>query len=169
VAQLSTLGIISTQLFRGSVVLLKHMKSCTSLLTLVAALMATFVIGCSKHPQQQSSRKPANISDVDIAVRLHGTWSEPTSGDHNFKTTFYPDGHGVTLMWPVGEPEETAIRLGISWSVTNGVLIRTITDTSDHKSFRIGRVLKTPVVSMSSDQIVLEDRTNQYTIHTDKP
>jgi hypothetical protein len=157
---------MGTQLFRGLVVLLKHMKSCTSLFAIAAALMATFVIGCSKHPQQHSSRTPASTSDVDIAGRLQGTWSEPASGGQNFKTTFYADGRGVTLMWPVGQPESVALRLGISWSVTNGVLIRTITDTSDHKSFGIGRVLKTPVVSLSSDQIVLGDQQKEYTIHS---
>ena len=42
-----------------------------------------------------------------------------------------------------------------------------VTDTSDHKSSRIGRVLKTPVVSMSSDQIVIHDQKQAYTIHKD--
>jgi hypothetical protein len=135
------------------------MESRTSLLTLVAALTAVFAVGCSKHPQQAT-----HVSDTEIASRLSGTWSEPASGGQNFKTTFYPDGRGITLMWPVGQPESAALRLSISWVVTNGVLIRTITDSSDHKSFRIGRVLKTPVVSMSSDQIVIRDQTHAYTI-----
>jgi hypothetical protein len=160
---------MSAQLFRKLVVLLQPMKSYSSLFTIVAALMATFVISCSKHSQQSSQHKPISMSDADITAQMHGTWSEAPDGGQNFKTTFESDGQGVTLMWPVGQPESTALRLGISWVVTNGVLIRTITDTSDHKSFRIGRVLKTPVISLSSDQIVLADRTKQYTIHIDKP
>ena len=164
---------MSAQLFRGLVVLLQPMKSYTSLFTIVAALMATFVIGCSKHSQQSSQHKPISMSDADIAAQMHGTWSEGTGpefgGNHNFKTTFDADGRGVTLMWLVGQPESTAERIGISWWVTNGVLVRKITDRSVHKTLRIGYMLKTPVLSVSSDQIVFLEGTNQFTIHIDKP
>ena len=140
-------------------------KAKTAIFTGIGMLLAAGTVTITVKNIDLHQRKPE--SDADIAVRLLGTWFEPADGSLNFKSTYYADGHGITLMWPVGKPESTAIRLGISWSVTDGVLIRTITETSDQQPSRIGRVLKTPVVSVSSDRIVLKDQMKTYTIHKD--
>jgi len=57
------------------------MKSLTSQITLVAALMATFVIGCSKSPQQSSSHASANTKDLGVVELTEGTPQHFSLGD----------------------------------------------------------------------------------------
>jgi hypothetical protein len=46
-----------------------------------AALLAVFVIGCSKHPSQLSSSLPANTKDLGVVEFREGTPQHFTLGD----------------------------------------------------------------------------------------
>ena len=97
-------------------------------------------------------------SDADISKALIGTWidgpseQEPMHG----KVTYFADGHSVELVWPVGRPESTAIRIETQWSVTNSILILTSVKSSNTQIVPIGIQIKDHIISISENQFVFE-------------
>jgi hypothetical protein len=97
-------------------------------------------------------------SDADIASALVGTWMPPLSEQTTMhgKATYYRDGHGIELLWPVGQPESTAVRIETRWSVTNRVLIVACVKSSDPGRVPVGVELKDRILSVTADEYVFE-------------
>jgi hypothetical protein len=72
------------------------------------------------------------------------------------KATYNVDGHGVELLWPVGQPESTALRIETRWSVTNHVMVVIGVKSSDPGKVPVGMELKDRILSITSDQYVFE-------------
>ncbi|MDE3100420.1 MAG: hypothetical protein KGJ88_13200 [Verrucomicrobiota bacterium] len=95
-------------------------------------------------------------SDVDISKALLGTWIDAPSEQEPMhgRVTYFADGHSVELVWPVSQPQSTAIRIETQWMVTNSILILTSVKSSNTQVVPVGVVIKDRIISISADKFV---------------
>lgn len=98
------------------------------------------------------------LSDAEISKALIGTWIDAPSEQEPMhgRVTYFADGNGVELVWPVDKTESSGIRIETRWSVTNNVLILTSVKSSNTKIVPVGVVIKDRILSISAEKFVFE-------------
>jgi len=97
-------------------------------------------------------------TDADIAKALVGTWTETVSDNEpmHTKVTYNADGRGVELIWPRNQPPSAALRLEMTWSVTNRILVLKCVKSSDTQKVPEGLEIKDRIISTSPDQFIFQ-------------
>jgi len=96
--------------------------------------------------------------DAEFKQRLVGTWvSDPADkGQFVSTVTYNADGTGTESVRMRDQPESTAVRVTIRWSINDGILTLKSVTSSDPQRIPPGLELKDRIISISEERFVFE-------------